>query len=125
MPAPQHLTPTAQSVHTAGRGEAHPLGPFRASLCRCSMVGPRKGARSTGWSVELWTGHWGSCLPPRLGGGAGRRKGPHFVPGSVHFSQPLFSLARVDLWVCGIYVCGEGIVLCLHPTSLATVYGMP
>lgn len=63
----------------------------------------------------------GSCLLPGLGGRAGRGKALRFVPDSVHFSQTLSVLARVDLWTCGVYVWGEGIVLCLHPTSLATV----
>lgn len=79
---------------------------------------------SVGGYVELRTGQWGSRLfyP---GSGEGERRSEVLF---CSWLQPWLTntaLTRMDLRPCGINVYGEGIVFCLCPASLRTVYGMP
>lgn len=82
--------------------------------------------KSVGGYAEFRAGQW----DPRLFyPGSGKERGEArfcFVPGSSHGSQSTaLSLTRMDLRPCRINVYGEGIVLCLCPALLKTVYGMP
>lgn len=82
-----------------GEGGGLPTGPFKASPLSCSMVGPRKGAVGTGWSVELWTGQRGSCLCPGLGEEweEGRLRIWVLAPAISHKHCSLS-----HMWICGL-----------------------
>uniref|UniRef100_A0A663M7L5 Uncharacterized protein n=1 Tax=Athene cunicularia TaxID=194338 RepID=A0A663M7L5_ATHCN len=75
-------------------------------------------------SGECWSSGldgWAPAFHPALGEGQLR-----ILLLALSVSHKHCSLSHV--WICGLAAftpVGEGIVLCLHPTSLATVYGMP